>query len=53
MMTTKIELSDLIAWVEQDASVHIKAITKYGDPVELSEADVSRLIEFLQAFLIR
>lgn len=48
----KIELSDLTAWVEQDTSVHIKAITKYGDPVELSECDVSKLIKFLQDFLL-
>jgi hypothetical protein len=51
-MAKKFEISDLTAWVEQDTSVHIKAITKYGDPVELSEVDVNRLIEFLQDFLL-
>ncbi|HEV2609858.1 MAG TPA: hypothetical protein VGU61_06290 [Noviherbaspirillum sp.] len=23
-------------WVEDEASIHIKAVTKYGDPVELT-----------------
>lgn len=37
------------AWV--DGGVHIKAVTVYGDPVELASAEVRELIEALSRFL--
>jgi len=36
---------------EQGASVHIKATMPNGDPVELSDDEVQRLICFFQAYL--
>lgn len=39
------------AWVEQEGSIHINAITGAGDPVELSDAEVGRPIAFLQKYL--
>lgn len=49
----QIQLADaqLHGWVEQDSSVHIKAMTGIGDPVELSDVEVAKLIAFLQACL--
>jgi hypothetical protein len=49
----KIELSDghLVAWVEQGTSVHIKALTGFGDPVELSDVEVEKLLHFLRGYL--
>ena len=38
---------DLHFWLEQDASVMIKAVTRYGDPVELSERELDLLIKEL------
>jgi hypothetical protein len=37
---------DLRAWIEQEA-IHIKAIDKRGDPVELSVDEARLLIEHL------
>ena len=36
-------------WVEQEA-VHIKAVDRCGDPVELSDGEVKRLAEALLGF---
>jgi hypothetical protein len=49
----KIFLADsrLCAWVEQESSVHIKAVTKEGDPVELSDEEVRELENFLRRYL--
>jgi len=43
--------SELCAWIEQNDSIHIKAITKFGDPVELTDEDVKKLIRFLQDYI--
>jgi hypothetical protein len=34
---------DVYCWLEQDSSIMLKAVTRFGDPVELS-ADESRAI---------
>ena len=34
---------DVYCWLEQDASVMLKAVTRFGDPVELT-ADEARAI---------
>lgn len=49
----KLTLSDseLVTWVEQESSIHIKAITKSGDPVELSDMDVEKLVSFFTEYL--
>ncbi len=36
-------------WVEQEASVHIKAVDQWGDPVELSPLQARQLAELLVA----
>lgn len=40
----------IIAWIEQEASIHLKAITFYGDPVELTTQEArilaKKLVEF-------
>jgi hypothetical protein len=48
---TEIELSDgeVRAWIEQE-TVHIKAITTSGDPVELADKEVKELAEALLKF---
>lgn len=35
-------------WIEDDSSLHIKCITKQGDPVELNSEEVAELCETLQ-----
>lgn len=34
---------DVYVWIEQDSSVHIKAVTDHGDPVELTEDEAEEL----------
>jgi hypothetical protein len=41
---------DVRAWIEQGQSVCIKAITRFGDPVELEEKEVRKLAESLLRF---
>ncbi len=36
------------AWVEQESSIHVKIVTREGDPVELSHGEVMALVEGLQ-----
>jgi hypothetical protein len=38
-------------WIEQGASLHLKAATPQGDPVELSENEVQQLIDELRRLL--
>jgi hypothetical protein len=40
-------VDDVSLWLEQESSVHIKAITAYGDPVELSPRHARQLAEIL------
>ena len=30
-------------WIEQESSIHLKAVTKSGDPVELTEVEAEEL----------
>lgn len=53
MVQLKLADGHLHAWVEQESSLHIKAITGAGDPVELSDGEVEKLIAFLQKYLER
>lgn len=40
-------------WIEQGSSVHIKAVTKENDPVELSESEALEIAEVLRHFASR
>ncbi|MGA2065888.1 MAG: hypothetical protein ABSG86_13020 [Thermoguttaceae bacterium] len=44
-----VKLSDgeVKLWIEQGSSIHIKAVTKHGDPVELNEGEADELGETL------
>ncbi len=43
---------DLKVWSEQNSSVHIKAVSKTGDPVELGQSELRALIELLNKLLV-
>ncbi|KKI35053.1 hypothetical protein VI03_30515 [Burkholderia vietnamiensis] len=40
-------------WIEQGSSIHIKAVTKENDPVELSESEALEIAEVLKQFASR
>ncbi|CAJ0821368.1 hypothetical protein LMG19087_04413 [Ralstonia wenshanensis] len=40
-------------WIEQGSSIHIKAITKESDPVELSDSEALEIAEVLRHFASR
>ncbi len=42
--------SDVRVWIEQETSIHIKAATSFGDPVELTADDARQLAAALQRF---
>ena len=42
-MGTQRKIGEFRAWIEQETSIHVKAVTQYGDPIELS-AEAARLI---------
>ncbi|MDR2152996.1 MAG: hypothetical protein LBO72_09260 [Helicobacteraceae bacterium] len=39
------------AWHEQNEALWIAAVAKYGDPVELSDFEVEKIVAFLQKLL--
>lgn len=39
---------DVYLWTDAGAAVHLKAVTAFGDPVELSAGEVEVLIGVLQ-----
>ena len=41
---------DIRVWIEQESSIHIKAVTKTNDPVELSEEEALMLADVLRKF---
>ncbi len=38
---------DVYGWVEQESSVMLKAVTRHGDPVELTAAEARAVAETL------
>jgi hypothetical protein len=44
---------DVYMWVEQGSSVMLKAVTSFGDPVELTADEVQEVIAALQLSLKR
>ncbi len=49
MNAVELANGEVRAWIEQEV-VHIKAVDRYGDPVELSDAEVKQLAEALLRF---
>jgi hypothetical protein len=41
---------DVCCWLEQDSSVMLKAVTRFGDPVELSADEARAIAAALQSF---
>lgn len=49
----ELALGQVVAWVSNGTSAHLKAVTREGDPVELGEDELRELIEVLQDLLRR
>lgn len=49
----KLSNGDIVIWTEMDSSLHIKCITKFGDPVELNSEEVNELCKILLALAKR
>ena len=43
-------VDDVQLWLEQGSSVHIKAVTSFGDPVELASHEARELAAILSDF---
>ena len=46
-MTVVKKVGDFSAWIEQESSIHVKACTVYGDPIELSTQEIREVIRLL------
>lgn len=44
---------EVYAWIEQGGSIHIKAVTRAGDPVELSSDEARQLADGLLDLVAR
>lgn len=44
---------DISIWVDGESSVHLKCITRFGDPVELNAHELDELCEILKAMADR
>jgi hypothetical protein len=40
-------VGDVAEWLEQESSIQIKAVTSFGDPVELNSEEARRLAALL------
>ena len=38
-----IEFDQAQMWIEQDSSIHLKAVSPYGDPIELTADDAREI----------
>jgi hypothetical protein len=45
--------ADVYAWIENGTSIHLKAATRFGDPVELSADEVIAVAHALLGLAIR
>lgn len=43
---------DIVMWVEPGAALHIKCVTKHGDPVELGAEEVKELSAILKRLVM-
>lgn len=41
------QVGEAYVWLEQDTSIHLKAVTEFGDPVELTADEAERLAQVL------
>jgi hypothetical protein len=48
---TTLSNGDIVMWAEPSGSLHLKCITKHGDPVELSAEEVKELCVMLERLL--
>lgn len=39
---------NIILWIDHESSLHLKAVTKFGDPVELNLEEANELCEVLK-----
>jgi hypothetical protein len=44
---------DIVLWVEEESSIHIKSVTQLGDPVEMNLEEVNELCEILRRLATR
>jgi hypothetical protein len=44
---------DIVLWVDDESSIHIKSVTKFGDPVELNLEEVNELCDILRRLALR
>ncbi len=44
---------DIVLWIDDESSIHLKSVTKFGDPVELSFEEVNELCEVLRRLASR
>ncbi len=42
-----VTVGDVVVWIEQGTSIHIRAISPEGDPLELSGAEARQLASLL------
>ncbi len=49
--TYKVSGDDIIMWLEQDSSIHIKASNGYNDPIELNLSEAKELHKKLQKLI--
>lgn len=42
-MTNAVAIEGVHAWIEQEGMIHVKAVSEYGDPIELT-ADAARAV---------
>ncbi|MFD1838157.1 hypothetical protein [Paracidovorax cattleyae] len=40
-------------WIEQESSIHLKAVTRDSDPVEISAEEAMEIAEKLKAFALQ
>ena len=38
---------EVYLWLEQDSSIMVKAVSKFGDPVELTSTEAREFVNFL------
>lgn len=41
-------IGDFHAWIEQQTAIHVKAVSPYGDPIELSAKEARAAAELLE-----
>lgn len=44
---------NIVMWIDGESSLHLKSITKFGDPVELNLEEVNELCEVLKKLALR